>query len=131
MSSPPLSDGRHRLLRAWQLALLRFAVTRDHGDRLHAAAVAGELDRLGRNTENSLHFFRRTSSRLCAAIDGEQDNADAVLERFCRQLDEPRLRHAFAAAVGIARPDTRPSEVRPKRNRDLFRGLPGRRTACL
>lgn len=132
MSSLPSSDGHHRLLRAWQLALLRLAVTRDNCDRLNVAALAGELDRLGRNNaDDSLHFFRRTSSRLCAAINGQGKDAQAVLGRFCEQIDEPRLRLAFASAVGIARSDAARSETRPKRNRDLFRGLPARRTASL
>jgi hypothetical protein len=132
MSSLPSSDGHHRLLRAWQLALLRFAVTRDDCDRLNVAALAGELDRLGRRSaDDSLHFFRRTSSKLCAAIKGQQEDAQAVLAGFCEQVDEPRLRLAFASAVGITRPSTAPSEVRTRRNRDLFRGLPARRVASL
>ena len=66
-------EDHHRLLCAWQLAVLRFAVTLRDSDRLNVAALATELDRLGgrRSGEDSLHFFRRTTSRLCAAIDGQ------------------------------------------------------------
>ncbi|WP_245284166.1 hypothetical protein [Bradyrhizobium sp. Cp5.3] len=114
------------------MALLRFAVTLDDGDKLNVAAIAAELDRLsGRTLGDSLHFFRRTSSQLCAAIDGQQQNSEAILEHFCEQIDEPRLRLAFAAAVGIARSNRAPPAARPKRNHDLFRGLPARRTASL
>jgi hypothetical protein len=62
-----------RLLRAWQLAVLRFAVTLDEFDRLNVAALASELDRprCQRSAGDSLHFFRRTSSQLCAAINGQ------------------------------------------------------------
>ncbi|WP_441238072.1 hypothetical protein [Bradyrhizobium sp. 930_D9_N1_4] len=132
MSSPPSSDGHHRLLRAWQLALLRFAVTLDDGDRLNVAALAGELDRLDRrHADDSLHFFRRSSSRLCAAIRGEGKSAREVLDLFCGEIDEPRLRLAFSSAVGIVGSGPVSSAVRSKRNRDLFRGLPTRRTASL
>lgn len=129
MNLPSSIEGPHRLLRAWQLAVLRFAVTLDDCDRDNVAALAAELDRLsGRARTDSLHFFRRTSSRLCAAIDGQQK---AALDRFCRQIDEPRLRLAFAAAVGIAAANPAPAEARPKRNPDLFKGLRARPTASL
>ncbi|MCK1740573.1 hypothetical protein IVA80_06745 [Bradyrhizobium sp. 139] len=124
----------HRLLRAWQLALLRFAVTMDESDRLNLVALAAELDRSGdqRDGGDSLHFFRRTSSQLCAAISGQRQDADAILDCFCKQIEEPRLRLAFAAAIGQAHSDPAPSQAaRPKRNPDLFRGLPARRSASL
>jgi hypothetical protein len=123
--------GPHRLLRAWQLALLRFAVTLDDSDRLNVAALAAELDRQGGNSRDSLHFFRRTSSQLCAAISGQQQNAEATLDCFCKQIEEPRLRHAFAAAIGMTHSDPAPSQARPKQNPDLFRGLASRRSASL
>ena len=123
--------GSHRLLRAWELALLRFAVTLDDSDRLNVAALATELDRLSGNAGDSLHFFRRTSAQLCAAISGEQQNAEATLDGFCKQIEEPRLRFAFAAAIGMAQPDPAPARIKPKRNPDLFRGLPSRRAASL
>lgn len=61
-----------RLLRARQLAVLRFAVTLDEPDRLNVVALATELDRLGgrRELDDTLHFFRRSSSKPCAAIHG-------------------------------------------------------------
>jgi hypothetical protein len=127
-------EGPHRLLRAWKLALLRFAVTLDDCDRLNVAALAAELDRPGgrRDADDSLHFFRRTSSRLCAAISGHEQDAEQTLDGFCKQIEEPRLRLAFAAAIGMthSEPDA-PSEPRPKRKLDLFRGLPTRRSASL
>ena len=124
----------HRLLSAWQLALLRFAVTLDETDRLNVAALAAELDRPGgqRDSDDSLRFFRRTSSQLCAAISGQHQDADAILDGFCKQIEEQRLRLAFSAAIGKAHSDPEPSQAaRPKRNPDLFRGLPSRRSASL
>jgi hypothetical protein len=39
---------RHaKTLRAWQLAILRFAVTLDNADRLTVMAIASEIDKLG------------------------------------------------------------------------------------
>ncbi|MGY8668327.1 hypothetical protein Q3C01_38990 [Bradyrhizobium sp. UFLA05-109] len=132
MNSLKPAEGHGKLLRAWQLAILRFAITLDDADRFNVAGLAAELDRLGRrDSEDSPHFFRRTSSQLCAAISGQQQNADAILKRFFNQIDEPRLRLAFAAAVGTTRSDAGPPAARPKRNRDLFRGLPAQRTAPL
>ena len=126
-------EDHHRLLCAWQLAMLRFAVTRSDADRLNVAALAAELDRLGgrRCGEDSLHFFRRTSSHLCAAIDGQGQDAEATLNCFCKQIDEPRLRLAFAAAVGLARSKPARSRPQPKRDPNLFRGLPSRPPAPL
>ncbi|MFK4722357.1 hypothetical protein ABIE89_003457 [Bradyrhizobium niftali] len=123
----PVED-HHRLLCAWQLAVLRFAVTLSDSDRLNVAALATELDRLGgrRSGEDPLHFFRRTSSRLCAAIGGQQQDAEAILDCFCKQIDQPRLRLAFAAAVGLACPKPARSKPRPKRSPGLFKGLPAR-----
>lgn len=129
-----LVDGSPRLLHTWTLALLRFAVTRDEPDRLNVAALAAELDRLGgrRTAEDTFHFFRRTSSQLCAAISGQPENAAGILDRFCEQVEEPRLRRAFAAAVGMTHSDPAPSRaLRPKQNPDLFRGLPARGPASL
>jgi len=128
-----LADGSQRLLHAWKLALLRLAVTRDEADRLNVTALAAELDRLGgRRTDETFHFFRRASSQLCAAISGQPKNAADTLEGFCKQIEEPRLRLAFAAAMEITHSDSAPSQdARPKRNPDLFRGLPPRRSASL
>jgi hypothetical protein len=43
----PRGRERHvRTLRAWQLAILRFAVTLDNSDRLAVMAIASEIDRL-------------------------------------------------------------------------------------
>ena len=47
-----------------------------------------------------------------------------------RQIEEPRLRLAFAAAIGMTHSD--PHRLGPaEANADLFRGLPVRRSASL
>lgn len=63
-------ESHSMMLRAWQLATLRFAVTLDNADRLAVLTVANEIDRLGRQHEQAADFgfFRRSSAELCAAI---------------------------------------------------------------
>lgn len=125
------SDERHeRMLRAWQLAILRFAVTLDDTDRLNILAIAQEIDRLGRNErEGGFRFFRKTSAELCLAILGHSETGPAALRRHLAQISEPRLKQAFAAAVALPEPDTAPARRRPKQDQHLFRGLPSRKVA--
>ncbi|VIO80628.1 hypothetical protein [Bradyrhizobium ivorense] len=121
------TEPANRLLRAWQLAVLRFAVTLDDDDRMHVLGVAGEVDRLGGAAGDAFHFFRRTTAELCQAISGQDADQDAVIQRFLAQTDNVRLKRAFEAA--IARDRTPPKLVasRMKPSNDLWRGLPSRR----
>lgn len=120
-----------RLLRAWQLAVLRFAVTLDDDDRMHALGVAGEVDRLGGVADDAFHFFRRTTAELCAAISGQGTDQDGVVGRFLAQIDNVRLKRAVEAAVARERtPQRTPPKLvasRMKPGNDLWRGLPSRR----
>ncbi|WP_245309878.1 hypothetical protein [Bradyrhizobium jicamae] len=117
-----------RKLRAWHLAILRFAVTIDDTDRFTILAIAQELDRCGRQEhESEFRFFRRTSAELCLAIFQHDETASAVLRHYLAQIDEPRLKQAFAAALGMPEADTAPVRRRPKPDQDLFRGLPSRK----
>ena len=94
-----VSEPESRLLCAWQLAVLRFAVTLDDDDRIHALGVAGEVDRLGGAADDAFHFFRRTTAELCAAISGRGVDRAAVIRRFLAQIDNVRLKRAFEAAI--------------------------------
>jgi hypothetical protein len=116
-----------KLLRVWQLAVLRFAVTREDGDRLHVLALAGEVDRSGATTEGSFCFFRRTTAELCHAICGHDEHAEAIVRGFQAQIDDPRLRRAFEAAVAMG--GTKPVIVasRTEPSEDIWKGLPPRR----
>lgn len=128
MCSQEPAETHGKLLHAWQLAILRFAVTLDNSDRLNVLALAAEVDRLGgQRTEDSLHFFRRTSVEICSAILGQREDADAVMIRFYKETEDPRLKRAFAAAVGIALANAAPLKRRPKPDNDLFRGLSPRK----
>ena len=42
----PAAEWHAKTLRAWHLAILRFAVTLDNADRLAVLAIANEIDRL-------------------------------------------------------------------------------------
>jgi hypothetical protein len=92
-----------RMLRAWQLALLRFAVTLDNVDRLNVVAIAQEMDRSGRTHEarSEFSFFRKTSADLCTSILRQNDRADALLRQYLARIEDVRLRRAFASAVEI------------------------------
>jgi hypothetical protein len=116
------------LLRAWHLAILRFALTRENADRLGVLAIANQIDRRGRlgDMQPGFSFFRRTSAELCAAIPRRQDGDDAVLNRYLAEIDDARLHRALAAALDVPtpKPDLVRKPLRP--NRDLWRGLPSR-----
>ncbi|WP_229197859.1 hypothetical protein [Bradyrhizobium acaciae] len=130
-----VTEPQGKLLRAWQLAVLRFAVTLDDDDRMHALGVAGEVDRLGGTADDAFRFFRRTTAELCAAISGRGADQDAVVRRFLAQIDDVRLRRAVEAAIAKdcakdrAEDRTPPKLVasRTKPGDDLWRGLPSRR----
>jgi hypothetical protein len=87
-----------RTLRAWQLAMLRFAVTLDNADRLAVLRIAGEIDRLDprRQSNPDFRFFRKTSAELCAAIMRPNELSSTVLRQYLARIDDDRLRRIFA-----------------------------------
>jgi hypothetical protein len=121
-------DWRDRKLQDWLLLLLRFAVTQDPADHLAVLALADELDALGlRWRPGGPSFFARTSHEVCEAIlAGSNRNNDAILYKHASRIDDPRLRHAFRAAVGLQ--PTSEFRRQSKRDSDLFRGLPTSRS---
>ncbi len=120
-------DKRHdKALRAWQLALLRFAITMDNADRLALLAIAAELDAPGvrPSARPAFKFFHKASAELCHAIINPQQPASAtVLQRHLTRCDDERLKRAFAAVLAIAAPRAKPTTRSLKRNDDLWRGL--------
>ena len=125
-------DLDERKLRAWHFALLRFAVTIDDADRLNVLAIANEIDRHGRQElDSEFRFFRRTSAELCLAISGSGETRPQILRCYLAQIEESRLKQAFAAAVGILEQPLAPARRRPKHDQDLFRGLSLRKSAGL
>jgi hypothetical protein len=116
-----------RTLRAWQLALLRFAVTLDNADRLAVLMIAAEIDKLGSKYGTpDFGFFRNTSAELCVAILQPNVSRAVVLHQFVAQIDDQRLGRAFAAALEINQPNAASAAKPAKRDRGLWRGLRSR-----
>jgi hypothetical protein len=116
------------MLRAWQLALLRFAVTLDNADRLAVIAVANEIDRLGLQHAGKpdFSFFRRTSAELCAAILRPHEPTSTVLRQYLACIEDDRLRRAFAAAIEANQPEVSHAGKPVKGDNGLWKGLPSR-----
>lgn len=117
---------RHnKTLLAWQLALLRFAVTLADDDKLAVLAAAGEIDRLGLSAgrESDFRFFRRTSAELCASISEPEKAGSQVLHQYLAQIDDERLKRSLAAAIGYHWPEKPPVNKPTGRNDNLWRGL--------
>jgi hypothetical protein len=118
---------RHaKTLRAWQLAILRFAVTLDNADRLAVLMIAAELDGRGPKPDNTpeFSFFRKTSADLCAAILRPNELTSSLLRRYLARIDDNRLRRISAAAMETHRP--KPSIKPSKRDNALWKGLSSR-----
>src|ERR1700752_910242 len=101
------------LLRAWHLALLRFALTRNNADRLGVLAIANEIDRLGgppHEVGAGFSFFRRESEGLCAATLRQRKESDVILNRHLERIGDARLKRALAAALEI--PPGKPDPAR-------------------
>ena len=115
-------------LRAWHLAVLRYAVTLDNADRLAVFRIAHEIDGLHPRQEGSaeFEFFRRTSAELCAAILQPDERAPALLQQHLARLDDDRLKRAFAAAIDAGQPAISPVSRPAQRRKDLWKGLSAR-----
>jgi hypothetical protein len=115
-------------LRAWHLAILRYAVTLDNADRLAVLRIAREIDGLHPRQDGStdFEFFRRTSAELCAAIVQADERASAVLQQYLTRIDDDRLKRTFAAAIDARQPAVSPISrpARPRNN--LWKGISAR-----
>jgi len=118
-------EWHRRMLRAWHLALLRFAVTMDNADRLNVLAIANEIDRLGRQHQEKTDFgfFRKTSSELCAAVLQPSETSNVILRRYLARIDDDRLKRALVAALEIELHEPALVKKRSKPDTDLWEGL--------
>ena len=126
---PQGSVERHfGMLRAWQLAILRFAVTLDNADRLAVLMIASEIDRPDprRDRNPDFRFFRKTSAELCAAILRPNELAAAILRQYLARIDDDRLRRVFAAAIDADQPPVSPASKPAELGSGLWRGLSSR-----
>jgi hypothetical protein len=124
----PGAEWRAKTLRAWQLAILRFAVTLDNADRLAVMAIAGEIDRLGpqHDSKPDFSFFHRTSTELCAAILTPNELSPTVLRQYLARIDDGRLKYVFAATIERDQPKLSSIGKPLKRDNGLWRGLSSR-----
>ncbi len=124
----PGAEWRAKTLRAWQLAILRFAVTLDNADRLAVLAIAGEIDRLGppHDRKPDFSFFRKTSAELCAAILTPNELSPTVLRQYLARIDDDRLKHVFAATFEADQPKLASIGKPFRRDNGLWRGLSSR-----
>ena len=115
-------------LRAWHLAMLRYAVTLDNADRLAVLRIAREIDGLDarHNGDPEFDFFRRTSAELCAAILQPNETASAILQQYLVRLDDDRLKRAFAAAIDAGQPAVSSINRATRRRNELWKGLSSR-----
>src|SRR5260370_7440924 len=100
-----------RTLRAWQLAILRFAVTLDNANRLAVMAIANEIDRLGSQHDGKpdFNFFRRTSADLCAALLRPNELTPTDFRQYLDRIPHNRLNRAFPPAIQPAQPNFSPT----------------------
>lgn len=126
--SVPGSEWHARTLRAWQLAMLRFAVTLDNADRLAVMAVASEIDRLAPEQDGrpAFGFFRRTSAELCGAILQPNELTSLVLQQYLARMEDDRLKRAFAAAIDSDQPKASSVGKPIKRDNGLWKGIVSR-----
>ena len=129
-SNVPGMERHAKTLRAWQLAILRFAVTLDNADRLAVLMIAAELDGVGPKPDNKseFSFFRKTSAELCAAILRPNELTPTVLRQYLGRIDDDRLRRIFAAAMETDQPKASSVGKPVKRDNGLWKGLSSRGT---
>jgi hypothetical protein len=132
-SNVPGSERHARTLRAWQLAILRFAVTLDNADRLAVLMIAAELDGVSPKRDNKpeFSFFRKTSAELCAAISRPDEHTATVLRQYLGRIGDERLRRIFAAAMETDQPKTSSADKPVRRDNGLWKGLSSRGTQQL
>lgn len=120
-------------LRAWQLAILRFAVTLDKADGLAVQTIAAHIDGLDSKQDNKpeFSFFRKTSAELCAAIQRPNGLTSTVLQQYLARIDDDRLKRSFAAAMQVEQPKMSSASKPVKRDNDLWRGLSSRSSPSL
>jgi hypothetical protein len=99
------NEPRHhpQRIQQWLFAILRFAITLEHGDRLAVLAVAAEMDGVGSvMAGNGFTFFARTSVKVCDAIIAKNSReAIATLRVLLRKIEHPPLKRAFEAVLEI------------------------------
>jgi hypothetical protein len=123
-----ISDWHARTVRAWLLAMLRFATTLDDDDKLAVFAAATEIDKL--STQHTgpcgFRFFHRTSAEVCSAVvNPRQVGSTAVLHRHLERIKDERIKRAFMAVLGLEETATKPKikSIEARSRDNLWKGL--------
>ena len=97
----PLAELHSRDVRDWLLAILRFAITLESGDRAAVLSLANALDHPGSpDGVAGFQFFARMSIDFCNAIANRGDPKRlATLRRHLKRIDDHRLRRSLQAAI--------------------------------
>src|SRR5258708_26525099 len=91
-------------------------------------AIGKEIDR-GRckpSEPASFTFFRKISTDLCAAIARPDESADALLQHYLAQIEDDRLKRAFAGAIEMDQALTVRKPRQPRDDSALLRRPPAR-----
>jgi hypothetical protein len=126
MSEAPHRENPTGMVDDWLLAILRFAITLERGDRAAVMIKAQELDlpRSGRPGK-TFAFFTRTSLELCNAIVSKTDpKRGVIIRRQLARIENSRLRRAFEAASELEAGVFHDSSPRKRWQGDLWKGLP-------
>lgn len=123
-----ISDWHCRTVRAWLLAVLRFATTLDDDDKLAVFAAAAEIDKLSaRHTGPcGFRFFHRTSAEVCAAIANPRlAGGTAVLRCHLDRIKDERIKRAFIAVLELEEAAAKPRirSIKARSRDDLWKGL--------
>lgn len=121
----PIDDHCARTIRAWLLALLRYAITLDDEDRLVALAAASEIDKSDMRQSGNFRFFHRTSARLCEAVANPGRGSTDVLRCHLDRMSDERMKRAFAAVLDLDQtiPELAARAPRRPKRHDLWKGL--------
>jgi hypothetical protein len=123
-----IGDWHARTVRAWLLAVLRFATTLDDDDKLIVFAAAAEIDRLSSHHagHGGFKFFYRTSAEVCAAIaNPRQAGSVTVIRRHLERIKEERIKRALIGILEIeeAAAKAKGRSLKAKPRDDLWKGL--------
>lgn len=123
-----ISDWHSRTVRAWLLAVLRFATTLDADDKLAVFASAAEIDRLSAQHSGpcGFRFFHRTSVEVCTAAENPRHAGSiAVLRRHLEWIKDERIKRAFMAVLELEETAMKPriKSIKARSRDDLWKGL--------
>jgi hypothetical protein len=117
------------MVQDWLFLVLRYAVSRDAGDRQAILDQAMKMDTLGGTRDReAFQFFRSYSERLCTAIAApDMPDRRQVIMAHVRRIGQRPLQQALLLACRLELRETAfPGSGRKSGRSGLWRGLQGR-----